>query len=55
MITMHGHIHESGRLTGSWNDRIGDTVCFGAAHDGPELALIKFDSAAPIKAERTLL
>jgi len=55
MITMHGHIHESARLTGSWKDLIGNTVCFGAAHDGPELALIKFDSGAPLSAERALL
>ena len=43
LVTLHGHIHESVRLTGSWRDRIGRTVLFSAAHDGPELALISFD------------
>lgn len=42
-LTLHGHVHESARLTRSWRDRIGRTTCLGAAHDGPELALIAFD------------
>lgn len=43
LLTLHGHIHESARLTGSWRDRIGRTHMFTAAHDGPELALVHFD------------
>ena len=43
LLTLHGHIHESTRLTGSWRDRIGRTHAFNGAHDGPELALIRFD------------
>jgi Icc-related predicted phosphoesterase len=43
LLTLHGHIHESARLTGAWRDRIGRTHLFSAAHDGPELALIRFD------------
>ena len=54
-ITLHGHIHESPRLTGSWNDRMGRTHLFSAAHDGPELALIRFDLASPEQATRTLV
>jgi Icc-related predicted phosphoesterase len=42
-LTLHGHVHESARLAHSWRDRIGRTICFSAAHDGPELALIRFD------------
>jgi Icc-related predicted phosphoesterase len=42
LLTLHGHVHESARLTGSWRDRIGETHLFGAAHDGPELALVRF-------------
>lgn len=42
-LTLHGHIHESPRLTGHWKDRIGDTEMFSAAHDGKELALVRFD------------
>jgi len=42
-VTLHGHVHESARLTGAWQDRIGRTVCLSAAHDGPELALVRFD------------
>jgi Icc-related predicted phosphoesterase len=43
LVTLHGHIHESARLTGSWKDRIGRTYLFGAAHDGEELSLVRFD------------
>lgn len=54
-ITLHGHVHESARLTGSWHERIGKTHCFSAAHDGPELAVIRFDPAQPEKASRCLV
>jgi uncharacterized protein len=54
-ITLHGHIHESARLTGSWYERLGRTWAFSAAHDGPELALIRFDPADPGGAVRQLL
>ncbi len=55
LITLHGHVHESARLTGSWKDRIGETYCFSAAHDGPELALVKFDPDNPAGAARILI
>jgi len=42
LLTLHGHVHEAARLSRSWRDRIGRTHCFSAAHDGPELALIRF-------------
>jgi Icc-related predicted phosphoesterase len=54
-ITLHGHIHESARLTGRWLDRIGSTVMLSAAHDGPELALVSFDRDRPGQATRELL
>jgi Icc-related predicted phosphoesterase len=55
LLTLHGHIHESARITGSWRDRIGRTHAFSAAHDGPELALVRFDLEDLEKAERFLL
>jgi len=55
LLTLHGHIHESARLTGSWRDQIGQTHALSAAHDGPELALIRFDLNNPAAATRTLL
>jgi Icc-related predicted phosphoesterase len=54
-LTLHGHVHESARLTGSWHEKIGRTYAFSAAHDGPELALVCFDPAEPEKAIRRLL
>ncbi len=55
LITLHGHIHESASITGSWRDRIGKTYCFTAAHNGPELAIVLFDSVNPEDAKRTLI
>jgi Icc-related predicted phosphoesterase len=54
-LTLHGHVHESARLTGSWRDHIGRTPMLGAAHDGPELALVRFDLERPEDATRALL
>ncbi|MCU0639754.1 MAG: hypothetical protein MUF59_07790 [Candidatus Krumholzibacteria bacterium] len=55
LVTMHGHIHESPRITGSWRDRIGRTHLYSAAHDGPELALVSFDPEDPEAAKRDLI
>jgi Icc-related predicted phosphoesterase len=55
LLTLHGHVHESARLTGAWQDRIGRTVCLSAAHDGPELALVRLDLERPEAATRELL
>ena len=55
LLTLHGHIHESARLTGAWKDSIGETVMFSGAHDGPELALVRFCLEDPGKAERELI
>jgi Icc-related predicted phosphoesterase len=55
LVTLHGHVHESARLTGSWRDRIGRTHAFSAAHDGPEMALVRFSPEAPDSALRELL
>lgn len=54
-LTLHGHIHESARLTGVWKERTGTTTMIGAAHDGPELALVTFDPEDPDSAVRELL
>ena len=53
-LTLHGHIHESTRITGSWKDNIGRTTCFNAAHDGKELSIIEFDLNDLSTAERIL-
>jgi Icc-related predicted phosphoesterase len=54
MLTLHGHIHESTRLTGRWLQSFNKTVSFNAAHDGPELSIIKFDIDNPLNARRFL-
>ena len=55
LLTLHGHIHESTRLTGSWKDKIGKTICFNGSHDGPELSIISFNPEKPESATRILI
>lgn len=55
LLTLHGHVHEAAQLTRSWRDLLGRTHCFQAAHDGPELALIRFDPEKLEAAGRELL
>lgn len=55
LLTLHGHVHEASRLSRSWRDRIGKTCLFTAAHDGPELALVRFDPKNLDEATREFL
>ena len=55
LLTLHGHVHESARLSGKWKTRIGRTVSINGAHDGSELALVRFDLEFPWEATRKLL
>ncbi|MDD4051680.1 MAG: metallophosphoesterase [candidate division Zixibacteria bacterium] len=55
LLTLHGHIHESAALTGSWRDTIGRTHLFSAAHDGSELAVVSFELENVESATRRLL
>jgi Icc-related predicted phosphoesterase len=55
LLTLHGHVHESARLTGSWQDRINRTLMLSAAHDGPELALVRFELERLEAATRRLI
>jgi Icc-related predicted phosphoesterase len=55
MLTLHGHIHESTRITGSWKERFNDTVSFNGSHDGPELSLVRFNPYCLNNATRELI
>ena len=35
-LTLHGHIHESPQMSGSWKDKIGNTVCVNVGSSYPE-------------------
>ncbi len=54
-LTLHGHVHESASITGEWKDKIGKTNMFSAAHNGSELALIRFDPDNIESANRELV
>jgi Icc-related predicted phosphoesterase len=55
LVTLHGHVHESVRITGCWMEKNGRTYSFSAAHDGPELALVRFNTDDLEKATRELI
>jgi Icc-related predicted phosphoesterase len=54
-LTLHGHIHESSRITGQWKETFDNTVAFNASWDGPELALVSFHLESPENARRDLI
>ena len=54
-ISLHGHIHESSSITGTWKQKIGRTHLFSAAYNKSELAIIKFDFENPSSALRVLV
>lgn len=55
LLTLHGHIHESTSITGSWKDKIGRTYCFNAASNNKKLSLIKFDIFNPETADQEFI
>ena len=55
LITLHGHVHESSRITGSWSEKIGDTWAFNAAIDQKGLSVIKLQPDDPASAERIII
>lgn len=54
LITLHGHIHESSRLTGVWQEVLGRSVMITGAIEPPALALVWFDPENPSGAVREL-
>lgn len=36
LLTLHGHIHESPKMSGSWKDKIGKTLCINVGSSYPE-------------------
>jgi len=55
LVTLHGHVHESARLTGEWSETVGHTRSYSGCHDGPELALVRFDPNDLQSASRMLI
>lgn len=55
LITLHGHVHESTYITGSWRIKTDKTYSFTAAHNGPELAVVRFDTMHLDEATRELI
>lgn len=52
LVTLHGHIHETVRLTGSWKETFQETHSFTGAHEQHELSMITFDERNLKKASR---
>jgi uncharacterized protein len=55
LVSLHGHIHESSRITGHWKQELGKTWCFSAAFDQPELAAVIFNPEKLSSAERLII
>lgn len=50
-LSLHGHIHESPRMTGHFSDRIGDTVCVNPGQDPYKgiVCFVTFDTDNPAR------
>lgn len=55
MLTLHGHVHESTRITGNWLEKIGDTIAINAATDQKGLSLVTISLENPAEAARIIL
>ncbi|PNX52710.1 MAG: hypothetical protein BV458_08195 [Thermoplasmata archaeon M9B2D] len=55
LLTLHGHVHESTEITGFWKEKINRTFSFTAAHIGPELAIVRFNTDKLDDATRQLI
>jgi uncharacterized protein len=55
LLTLHGHVHESAQITGWWKEKVDGTFSFTAAHNGPELAIVRFDTENLKNATRELV
>lgn len=55
LLTLHGHVHESRTLTGSWMEKFGFTTSYSAANETPALALIRFNPLKPAEASLELI
>lgn len=56
-VTLHGHIHETVDVSGDFREKIGDSVALASGNHprGERLALVAFDLADPLSAERIVL
>ncbi len=54
-VTLHGHAHESSRLSNEWHEVIGRTHTFSAAWDGEGLAIVIFRIDEPSDCQRQIL
>ncbi len=55
LVSLHGHIHESSRITGHWKQKINKTWAFSAAYEGDELAVVQFSLRNLKEAERFII
>jgi len=55
LITLHGHIHESAEITGSWQEIFGKTHCFSGAGNVHNLTLVRFRPDELDKATRSVI
>lgn len=56
-LTLHGHIHETVDISGSFKEHIGDTLCLSAGNHniGDKLSVLVFDLYRPQDVKRILL
>ncbi len=51
LLTLHGHVHESSRLSRRWMQKTGRSVNINGASEGDELTLVRIDLETPERSE----
>ena len=55
LLTLHGHIHESTRLSGHWRENIGQTPAYNGSSEGNELTVVRFSTTDLGGADREVI
>lgn len=51
-VALHGHVHESAEVTGSYSDRLGRTLCINPGQNYTRLYAVLFDAERPAETLR---
>lgn len=51
LVCLHGHVHESTRITGEWQEKLNNTYCFNAASEQNKFSIVIFEPKSPNEAK----
>lgn len=52
LLALHGHVHDAAEVTGTWQDRLGRTLCVNPGQSRARLHAVLLDPADPVRSLR---